>query len=244
MATASVLSAIKAAESKIGAPYVWGAAGPNAFDCSGLTSWAWKKAGVDLPRTSQAQAKFGKAVSAKNIKPGDLVTSNWGSGPASHVALYIGGGKVIHAPRPGRDVVVAKLDTNYRSKVDAIRRVPGASWVGIDKADLDIPSPSELWDWEKGWTKKLLEGDIGGGLGDLGEGVAGGANLFMEPLKLAGSQLKIIGEAMLSVGKFAEFLLKLALPSTWVRIASGVMGSLILLLGLFFLVREARGAAA
>jgi hypothetical protein len=241
---ASVAAAIKAAEAKLGANYVYGAEGPSTFDCSGLMVWAWGKAGVQLPRTSQAQAKFGKPVSAKNIKPGDLVTSNWGGGPASHVAMYIGGGKVIHAPRPGRTVTVAKLDENYRSKVDAIRRVPGASWEGVSAADLKIPSPSDLWDWEKGWTKKLLGGDVGGALGDLGEGASGVTGAFLEPLKMLGGQLEIIGQAMLSVGKFAEFLLKLALPSTWVRIACGAMGSLILFLGLFFLVREARGAAA
>ena len=244
---ASVASAIKAASSKIGAPYVWGATGPNTFDCSGLTSWAWKQAGVQLPRTSQQQAKFGTAVSPKNIKPGDLVTSNWGSGPSSHVALYVGGGRVIHAPRPGKGVTVAKLDENYRSKVDAIRRVPGASYAGVDKADFelpDLPTPGEIWEWEKGWSKKLLGGDLGGALEDLGEGALGLNNAVMAPFQMMADQLMTIGKAMLSVGQFAEFLLKLALPSTWVRIACGALGTLTLFLGLFFLVREARGAGA
>ena len=122
-----VAAAIKAAASKLGRPYVWGAVGPDTFDCSGLTSWAWKQAGVTIPRTSQQQAKYGTAVKLANIQPGDLVTSNWGSGPNSHVALYVGNGRLIHAPRPGRNVTYAKLDATYRSKINAIRRVPGAS---------------------------------------------------------------------------------------------------------------------
>lgn len=221
----SVADVIKAATSKLGAPYVWGATGPNSFDCSGLMVWAWNKAGVTLPRTSQAQAKYGKPVAAKNIKPGDLVTSNWGSGPSSHVAMYIGGGKVIHAPSPGRTVTVATLDANYRSKVDAIRRVPGASWKGVEGADFELPDIPGLPDLS----------DLGD-LGDLGSGLLG-------PLKAVGDQLAGIARSMLSIGQFAEFLLKLALPSTWVRIACGILGSLVLLLGIGFLVREARGAA-
>jgi hypothetical protein len=233
----NVLTAIKAAEGKIGAPYVWGATGPGSFDCSGLMVWAWHKAGIDLPRTSQAQAKVGKAVPPGKIRPGDLVTSNWGSGPASHVAMYIGGGRVIHAPRPGRGVTVANLDKNYRSKVDSIRRIPGTSVAGISEADLKLPSPGDIWDWEKGWGKKLLE-EGGGVLGDL----PGLGDTVLVPLKIVAGQLESIGKSMMSIGQFAEFLLKLALPSTWVRIGCGLLGSVVLFLGLFFLIREARGA--
>jgi hypothetical protein len=242
---ASVADAIKAASSKIGAPYVWGAEGPSTFDCSGLMVWAWNKAGVQLPRTSQAQAKFGKPVSPKNIKPGDLVTSNWGGGPSSHVGMYMGGGKIIHAPRPGKGVTLAKLDENYRSKVDAIRRIPGVSYSGVDKADFELPIPGEIWEWEKGWSEKLLEGDLGGALSDIGEGVLGlNKDALTAPFTMMADQLLTIGKATLSVGHVAEFLLKLALPSTWVRIMCGALGTLVLFLGLFFLVREARGATA
>jgi hypothetical protein len=235
VAGASVLTAIKAAEAKVGAPYVWGAQGPGTFDCSGLLVYAWNKAGVSLPRTSQAMARYGTAVKPKDIKPGDLVTSNWGSGPSSHVAMYIGAGKLIEAPRPGRTVTLAALNSAYRSKVDSIRRVPGASYAGVSQADFHFPSPGDLLEWEK----KFLEGYAGGvagTAGGLGEGL-------LAPFELMGQQLASIATSMLSIGQFAEFLLKLALPSTWVRIAAGVMGASILFLGVFFLVREARGAA-
>lgn len=220
---ASVATAIKAAQSKLGADYVWGAEGPSTFDCSGLMVWAWQKAGVTLPRTSQEQAKYGTAVPLSKIRAGDLVTSNWGSGPSSHVALYIGDGKLIHAPRPGRKVSVTKLDANYRSKINAIRRVPGSTVDGVDQAGL--PSPSDIWEWEKGL------------LGDA----AGAAGTLLGPLRAMGSALGDVAEGMLSVGKVAEFLLKLALPSTWVRAACGVLGVVLLFLGIAFLAREAAG---
>ena len=219
MAAPSVAAAIKAATAKLGSPYVWGADGPDTFDCSGLMVWAWEKAGVSLPRTSQQQAKYGTAVPLSKIRAGDLVTSDWGSGPSSHVGLYIGNGKLIHAPRPGRNVTVANLDATYRSKINAVRRVPGALPDGLADSVTDTLTEG---------TKGALEGDPAGGiLGLLG----GMARPFTD-----------IGRTMLSVGKVAEFVLRLALPSTWVRIACGVLGFLLLLLGLGFLVREARGS--
>ncbi|MFJ8719753.1 C40 family peptidase [Streptomyces violaceus] len=218
-----VIDVIKAAMGKVGRPYVWGATGPNSFDCSGLMVWAYKQQGVNLPRTSQSMASFGQPVSAKNIKPGDLVTSNWGSGPSSHVGMYVGNGKILHAPGTGKTVRVANLDASYRSKVNAIRRVPGGKYTGVTGADFDLPDIPGLGD-----------------LGDLGKGLGDG---LMAPMNLISQQLVNIAKGMLSVGQFAEFLLKLALPSTWVRIACGLMGSATLFLGLFFLVREARGAS-
>ncbi|CAA9259745.1 MAG: hypothetical protein AVDCRST_MAG41-2314 [uncultured Corynebacteriales bacterium] len=94
-------AAIAAARSKLGSPYVWAAAGPSTFDCSGLTMYAWAAAGVSLPHSSRMQATSGSSVSVGSLQPGDLVF--YGS-PIHHVALYVGGGQVIHAPQSG-DVV-------------------------------------------------------------------------------------------------------------------------------------------
>ncbi|MGW8848762.1 NlpC/P60 family protein [Streptomyces xiamenensis] len=94
-------TALAAAHSALGSPYAWGAAGPNSFDCSGLTQWAYRQAGISLPRTSQAQAAAGTAVPLSAAQPGDLVVYR---GDASHIALYVGGGQVIHAPYPGAQV--------------------------------------------------------------------------------------------------------------------------------------------
>ena len=86
-------AAVAAALSKEGSPYVYGAAGPNSFDCSGLTSWAWKQAGVTIPRTSRGQSGL-PSVPLSELQPGDLVTYY---SPVSHVAMYIGNGQIIHA---------------------------------------------------------------------------------------------------------------------------------------------------
>ncbi|MEU0335721.1 NlpC/P60 family protein [Streptomyces sp. NPDC006193] len=96
--------AVRYATAQLGKPYVWGAAGPDAFDCSGLTSRAWAAAGHPVPRTSQEQWRRLRHVAVEDMRPGDLVVY---FGDASHVGMYIGDGRIIHAPRPGRTVTVA-----------------------------------------------------------------------------------------------------------------------------------------
>jgi cell wall-associated NlpC family hydrolase len=93
-------AAMAAARAQLGKPYSYGSVGPNSFDCSGLTGWAWRAAGVNLPRTSQAQAGVGRTINGlANAQPGDLIIYYPGS--MSHVALYAGGGRILHAPRTG-----------------------------------------------------------------------------------------------------------------------------------------------
>jgi cell wall-associated NlpC family hydrolase len=89
------------ARAQIGKPYVWGATGPSSYDCSGLTAAAWKAAGVDLPRTTWDQVKVGTRVETADLLPGDLV---FFYDDISHVGIYIGDGKMIHAPKPGTNV--------------------------------------------------------------------------------------------------------------------------------------------
>lgn len=96
--------AVFAAMSVLGTPYRYGGTGPGGFDCSGLTGWAWAKAGVRLPRVSGAQMSAGARVGVFDLRPGDLVF--YGSG---HVGLYAGNGQVVHAPRSGRTVEVVPL---------------------------------------------------------------------------------------------------------------------------------------
>jgi len=96
-------TALAAAESQEGVPYVWGGETPGVgFDCSGLTQWAWRQAGVDLPRTAAAQYDAVAHVSLSDLQPGDLLF--WGYGGISHVGMYVGGGDIIDAPDTG-DVV-------------------------------------------------------------------------------------------------------------------------------------------
>ncbi|MER7176535.1 C40 family peptidase [Streptomyces mesophilus] len=94
------------AETQIGKPYVWGAAGPDSYDCSGLTQKAWAQAGISLPRTTWDQVKVGTTVSVDNAKPGDLV---FFYDDISHVGIYIGNGEMIHAPKPGANVRVESI---------------------------------------------------------------------------------------------------------------------------------------
>ncbi|MET9665392.1 NlpC/P60 family protein [Streptomyces sp. NPDC006475] len=99
--TAKAAKVLDFARAQIGKPYVWGAAGPSSYDCSGLTQAAWKTAGVSLPRTTWDQVKTGKRVETKDLLPGDLV---FFYDDISHVGIYIGDGKMIHAPKPGANV--------------------------------------------------------------------------------------------------------------------------------------------
>jgi cell wall-associated NlpC family hydrolase len=100
-------AAIAEAQRQLGKPYVWGAAGPNAFDCSGLTAWAWRAGGVSLPHFSGAQYSSTTHVSMSAIQPGDLI---FYESPDQHVALYVGGGQIIHAPHAG---AVVRYDSLY-----------------------------------------------------------------------------------------------------------------------------------
>ncbi|MGP3950429.1 NlpC/P60 family protein [Streptomyces sp. 7N604] len=100
-------TAVSYAFGALGKPYVWGATGPNGYDCSGLTQAAWKAAGVSLPRTTFTQINAGQRISRSQLAPGDLVFFYSG---VSHVGLYIGDGQMIHAPRPGAPVRVAAID--------------------------------------------------------------------------------------------------------------------------------------
>lgn len=99
--------ALDAALTKLGSPYVWGASGPNAFDCSGLVQWAYRQAGVSVPRTTYDQVKGGSAVGRGDLQPGDVVLF-YG---AEHVGLYAGNGMVVHAPTEGQPVKRAPLDS-------------------------------------------------------------------------------------------------------------------------------------
>ncbi len=109
---------INAALAQVGKRYVYGTSGPNTFDCSGLTSYAYRQIGISLPRTSRAQyASAGRKVSVSDIQPGDLVF--YYSGP-SHVGIYIGNGKIVHAANPRSGVNVTGL---YSMPLKGVRRV-------------------------------------------------------------------------------------------------------------------------
>jgi cell wall-associated NlpC family hydrolase len=103
-ASGRAAAAVNYALAQVGDAYVYGAAGPSAFDCSGLTMMAWAQAGVGLPHSSGAQMGSGTPVSSSSLQPGDLV---FYYSPVSHVGIYIGGGRIVHAANPSTGVQVA-----------------------------------------------------------------------------------------------------------------------------------------
>jgi cell wall-associated NlpC family hydrolase len=111
--------AVAFAKSKLGAPYVWGAEGPNAFDCSGLTQWAYKQAGVNLPRTTYDLVNAGTPVSRANIRAGDLILCNWQNGRPEHVVMAVSPTMVIEAPNRHERVKFSSIPSGHL----VIRRV-------------------------------------------------------------------------------------------------------------------------
>jgi len=118
-ATGAGGTAAAAAQSVIGAPYVFGAAGPSSFDCSGLTMWAWAQAGVSLPHSAAAQWASFPRVPLSAVQPGDIIYyDNFGA----HVAIYVGGGQIVHArhPGPGGQVQYSSM-MGYDTPLGAVR---------------------------------------------------------------------------------------------------------------------------
>ena len=106
---------IKYAQSKLGSRYVWGATGPNTFDCSGFVQYVFNKSvGITLPRVSSDQASYKPRISLMSMKKGDLIFfETTGKGRISHVGIYMGEKQFIHASSGGKRVMVSSLDTNY-----------------------------------------------------------------------------------------------------------------------------------
>ncbi|MFD7868321.1 NlpC/P60 family protein [Streptomyces sp. NPDC057682] len=114
-ASALGAAALKAASTRVGLPYVYGATGPGSFDCSGLTQWAYAQAGANITRTTYSQIAQGTQIARSQLKPGDLV---FFSG-TSHVGLYAGNNTVLHAPKPGTYVRYESMNTvgSYQTAV-------------------------------------------------------------------------------------------------------------------------------
>ncbi|MET9336814.1 C40 family peptidase [Nonomuraea sp. NPDC003804] len=129
MTAAQLTAALQAGAGKLGRPYVWGAEGPDTFDCSGLVQWAFAQAGVRMPRVTHQQWVTGPQVPLAQAQPGDLIF--WRSDPTnpgyiSHVAIYWGNGKVLQAPRTGDVVKISPLSTRNLAGVVRVSPVIAA----------------------------------------------------------------------------------------------------------------------
>jgi cell wall-associated NlpC family hydrolase len=133
---AELTAALRAAESRRGLPYVWGASGPSSFDCSGLVQWSFAQAGITMPRVAADQARAGLAVPATQLEPGDLLfyhTDPTDPGYISHVAIYLGNGWMIQAPQPGMDVeiVPASFGSQFAGAIRVYPRVATSVATGL-----------------------------------------------------------------------------------------------------------------
>jgi hypothetical protein len=118
----------RTAKSFLGTPYLWGATGPNKFDCSGFTQWVFRDAGINIPRVSREQAKVGKYVRFEELQRGDMVffdTKKHRTGKVCHVGIYLGNGDFIHASSSGKKVVIFNFNkkTFYKKRFLWGRRV-------------------------------------------------------------------------------------------------------------------------
>lgn len=104
---------LQVAQSRIGSPYKYGGAGPDAFDCSGLVTYAYRQVGVAVPRTAAQQFAAATPVKRSELRPGDLVFFRLESRSVSHVGIYAGDNRFVHAPQRGGNVRVASLDEEY-----------------------------------------------------------------------------------------------------------------------------------
>jgi peptidoglycan DL-endopeptidase CwlO len=136
LSTAQLTTALRAAESRQGLPYVWGADGPASFDCSGLVEWSFAQAGVPMPRVAADQARTGAAVPVSQLQPGDLLfyhTDPTAPGYISHVAIYVGNGWMIQAPQPGLrvQVVPANFGSQFAGAIRVSPRIAAAEAGGL-----------------------------------------------------------------------------------------------------------------
>ena len=136
VSASQLTEALRAAESRKGLPYVWGASGPGSFDCSGLVQWSFAQAGITMPRVAADQARAGLAVPAAQLQPGDLLfyhTDPTDPGYISHVAIYLGNGWMIQAPQPGMDVeiVPASFGSQFAGAVRVNSRIAASVASGL-----------------------------------------------------------------------------------------------------------------
>jgi peptidoglycan DL-endopeptidase CwlO len=127
LSAAEDLTFLKAGLGRQGLPYVWGASGPNSFDCSGLVQWAMAQAGIAMPRVAADQARTGPAVPVSQLQPGDLLfyhTDPTDPGYISHVAIYLGHDEMLQAPQTGENVEVVPADVSGSEYAGAVRVDP------------------------------------------------------------------------------------------------------------------------
>lgn len=225
----NVQDMLKYAEEQLGKPYKWATAGPDTFDCSGYTKYVFGKYGISLPHHSEDQATMGTSVPKGKIQAGDLVFSDWGDGPNSHVGIAVSPNEIIDAPHTGAVVRYDKLTPGYLSHVTAVRRFDGVTGSGAT-------------------TAVIGGGGTGGGGTDVGQQLTsvfeGLFKTVTQPFSGAYAEvakpLQDIGSALVEEATIADKVMKLFLPSNFLRVVAGLWGAIFIVLGIWFLSREVR----
>jgi hypothetical protein len=214
----------------IGDPYVYGAAGPKAFDCSGLVYYSLKKLGISsVPRTSEDQWHWAQHISYSQLEPGDLVFMQFpgDNAPPGHVVIYAGNNRIIQAPQPGQDVQEVSWKPSdmaaWGGKVIGYGRIPGNSGANNNSSG---GSPA------LGLSTGISAGlETVPGFGGIGQGIA----TFTGAGQVVGDIATAIQGIAQDLGTFMHFFLALWRPALWLRIGAFVLGLLAVGSGLFAL---------
>jgi hypothetical protein len=213
----------------IGDPYVYGAAGPKAFDCSGLIYYNLHRLGINAPRTSEAQWAWVDHISRKDLQPGDLIFYQFSgdNAPPGHVVIYAGNGKIIQAPQAGQNVQEDNLSIMSGGQVIGYGRVPGltgtASAVGGD-ATLDSAPALQA----QGGLSLSSIGIPGIGLPDPLAAFQGTASTIGDIATALEGLVKDTNTAL-------HFLAVLGKPSLWLRVGAFLLGLISAGVGVYFL---------
>lgn len=227
---ASGSQVVDLARAQIGDPYVFGAEGPNAFDCSGLVEWVYDQLGIKVPRTTTQMMAPGSPlipIQPATAKPGDLVFSNWIGRPSSHVAILTDRGTVIEAPQPGQTVKETIFGPNYRRHVDAWRRVPG-----LEGAN---PTPADRVD--------AITAGVATGLGvipGVPSAISHAKPTVGETLDVLSSAASGMVEGVQNMGRLAGLITHAFMPSAILRGVFFFGGWVLILIGVWFLSMEVR----
>jgi hypothetical protein len=235
----------------LGRPYVYGASGPDAFDCSSLVQYVYKQLGLSVPRTSSEQYAAGINILTQYppgwpttgdqtdlaIAPGDLIFSEWPGDDVphhGHVAIYSGRNHLIEAPRPGGVVHEVLLDTDYMSHIDGIVHIPGVGY-----SDKDQLGSTALANYIVSGAVSQLNQDLGKTVAKAGAAAAGATS------SVAGDVLTgiaPIGNFFTSITSDLTGILHVIWmffqPSTYIRLGAGILGFMLLLGGVYVMARQ------
>jgi hypothetical protein len=215
----------------IGDPYVYGAAGPKVFDCSGLVYYSLRKLGISsVPRTSEAQWNWVQHISYSQLEPGDLVFMQFpgDNSPPGHVVIYAGNNRIIQAPQPGQDVQEVSWKPSdmaaWGGKVIGYGRIPGNAGAGNSGTGGGSPA--------LGLATGISQGlEAVPGFAGVGQGLA----TFTGAGQVVGDIATAIQGVATDLGTFMHFFLALWRPTLWLRIGAFFLGLLAVGTGLFAL---------